>query len=128
MYSIKGAMIHLIMYVPIYKSEIYDIPMMSILLPPYISIDIRAYSKVYMIYIYTGWRKPIGCLKLQVIFRTRATQYTALLWKMTCEDMASYGSLQSSIPTCIIMYLFYEGCDEMQNQVCDYLCNHIHIL
>jgi len=31
----------------------------------------------------TGWRRPIGCLKLQVIFRKRATNYRALLRKMT---------------------------------------------
>ena len=40
----------------------------------------------------TGWRKPIRCLKLQVIFRKRATDYRALLWKMACKDKASYGS------------------------------------
>ena len=31
---------------------------------------------------YDGWRRPIGCLKLQVIFRKRATNYSALLQKM----------------------------------------------
>ena len=40
----------------------------------------------------TGWRRLIGCLKLQVIFRKRATNYRALLWKMTYEDNASYAS------------------------------------
>jgi len=45
----------------------------------------------------TGWRRPIGCLKLQVIFRKRATNYRALLWKMTCKDKAFYGSS----PPCI---------------------------
>jgi len=39
-----------------------------------------------------GWRRPSGCLKLQVIFRKRATNYRALLRKMTCEDQASYDS------------------------------------
>ena len=34
----------------------------------------------------------IGCLKLQVIFRKRATEYRALLRKMTYEDKASYNS------------------------------------
>ena len=59
------------------------------------------------IYIYvhsrerdTGWRRPIGCLKLQVIFRKRATNYSALLRKMTYEDKASY----ESTPPC--MYIF----------------------
>ena len=32
-----------------------------------------------------GWRRPRGCLKLQVIFRKRATNYRALLRKMTCN-------------------------------------------
>jgi len=40
----------------------------------------------------TGWRRPIGCLDLQVIFRKRATNYRALLWKMTYEDKAIYDS------------------------------------
>jgi len=31
----------------------------------------------------TRWRRPIGCLKLQVIFRKRAANYRALLRKMT---------------------------------------------
>ena len=45
----------------------------------------------------TGWRRPIGCLKLQVIFRKRATNDRALLRKMTCKDKASY----ESSPPCI---------------------------
>jgi len=40
----------------------------------------------------TGWRRLIDCLKLQVIFRKRATNYMALLQKMTYEDKASYDS------------------------------------
>jgi len=39
-----------------------------------------------------GWRRPIGCLKVQVVFRKRATNYRTLVWKMTYEDKASYGS------------------------------------
>jgi len=38
----------------------------------------------------TGWRRPIGCLNLQVIFRKRATNYMVFLKKMTYEDKASY--------------------------------------
>ena len=45
----------------------------------------------------TGLRRLIGCLKLQVIFRKRATNCRALLQKMTYEDKASYGSS----PLCI---------------------------
>jgi len=46
----------------------------------------------------TGWRRPIGCLKLHVIFRKRASNYRAVLWKMTYKDKASYGTL----PPCMI--------------------------
>jgi len=45
----------------------------------------------------TGRRRPIGCLESQVIFRKRATNYRALLRKMTYKDKASYGSS----PPCI---------------------------
>jgi len=38
----------------------------------------------------TGWKRGIGCFKLQVSFRKRATNYRALLRKMTCEDKALY--------------------------------------
>ena len=38
---------------------------------------------------FTGWRRPIGCLKLQVIFRKRAINHTALLQKITYKDKAS---------------------------------------
>jgi len=41
---------------------------------------------------HTGWRRPIGCLKLQVIFCKRATNCRALLQEMTYKDTASYGS------------------------------------
>ena len=33
----------------------------------------------------TGWRRPIGYLNLQLIFRKRTTNYRALLRKMTCR-------------------------------------------
>jgi len=40
----------------------------------------------------TKWRRCIGCLKLQVSFCKRATNYRALLRKITCKDKASYES------------------------------------
>ena len=40
-----------------------------------------------------GWRRPIGCLKLQVNLRKRATNYRALLREMTYEDKASCDSM-----------------------------------
>ena len=48
-----------------------------------------------------GWRRPIGCLEVQVIFRKRATNCRALLWIMTYEDKASYGSP----PPCTTLFL-----------------------
>ena len=38
----------------------------------------------------TGWRECIGCLKLQVCFRKRATNFRGLDPKMTYKDKASY--------------------------------------
>ena len=51
----------------------------------------------------TGWRRPIGCLKLQVIFRKRATEYRALLRKMTYKDKASYDSSPPCRALCHIL-------------------------
>jgi len=55
---------------------------------------------IYVVYIIsyyvnnmsTGWRKLIGCRKLQVIFHKRATNNRALLRKITYKNKASYGS------------------------------------
>jgi len=63
---------------------------------------------VYMC-IHTGWRRSIGCLKLQVIFRKRATLHKAFLRKMTYEDKASYGtSFSVSIVETIMYKIEYE--------------------
>jgi len=40
----------------------------------------------------TGWRRFIGCVKLQVVFYKRAINYRALLRKMTYKDKPSYAS------------------------------------
>jgi len=37
----------------------------------------------------TGWRRLIGCLTLQVVFRKRANNYRALLRKMTYKNKVS---------------------------------------
>jgi len=47
----------------------------------------------------TGIRRCVGCLKSQVPFHKRATNYRALLRKMTCENKAFYESL----PPCSII-------------------------
>ena len=45
----------------------------------------------------TGSRKCTGCLELLASFRKRATNYRALLRKMTYEDEGSYASLVSCL-------------------------------
>jgi len=54
----------------------------------------------------TRRRRPMGCLKLQVIFRKRATNYRALLRKMTYGNKASYGSS----PPCTAHLFWKEFC------------------
>jgi len=43
--------------------------------------------------LHTVLQNCIGCLKLQVSFRKRATNFRALLRKETCKDKATYDSL-----------------------------------
>ena len=56
----------------------------------------------------TGRQRHIACFKLQVTFCKRATNYRALLRKMTCEDKASHGS--SPPCTYIYSYMFVHMC------------------
>ena len=53
----------------------------------------------------TGWRRLIGCLQLQFIFRKRATNCMALLRKMTYEDKASYDSTPPGRSKCTSSFL-----------------------
>jgi len=59
--------------------------------------------------VITGWRRLIGCLKLQVIFRNRATNYRAVLRKMTHEDKTSYDSTPPCI-SCYFSHSLYISC------------------
>ena len=45
----------------------------------------------------TGWQRCIGCLKFQISFHKRATNYMALLREITYKDKASY----ASSPPCV---------------------------
>ena len=47
----------------------------------------RALDKVPV--VAAGWRRGIGCLKLQVSFRKRAANFRGLLRKMTFKDKVS---------------------------------------
>ena len=57
-----------------------------------------------------GWRRPIGCFKLQVIFRKRATNCKALLRKITYKDKASY----VFSPPCTLRAQNFTGVDEVR--------------
>jgi len=51
----------------------------------------------------TGWWRFMGCLTWQVIFRKRATNYRALLRKITYKDTACYGSLPLCTTVCDLL-------------------------
>ena len=72
----------------------------------------QSYYLPYILWYYkseydicTRWRRTTECLKLQIIFCKRDTNYRALLRKMTYEDKPSY----ASSPPCI-MILFNIAC------------------
>ena len=54
-------------------------------------------SCIVGVFVITGRRRLIKCFTSQVIFRTKATNYSVLLRKMKHKDKASYGSW----PPCI---------------------------
>ena len=53
-------------------------------------LQCRMYKSNQKQLTHTGWRRLIGCLQLQVIFRKRANNYMALLRRMTYEHKARY--------------------------------------
>jgi len=66
----------------------------------------------------TGWRRLIGCLKLQVIFCKRATNYRALLRKMTYKDKASYESSPPHILFCMCFSMCAHMCVSVRVCAC----------
>jgi len=79
----------------------------------YICIHIFPRARTYIhLYVWirrwlvsdTGWRRLIGCLKLQVIFRKKASNYRSLLRKMTYIDKASYDSIDLSVYQFVCLY------------------------
>ena len=77
--------------------------------------------------IVTNWRGCIRCLKLKVNFRKRATNYRALLRKLTCKDKAPYGSL---LPCSNHGFLrFVASADQyMCVRVCVYVCMYAYVV
>ena len=55
----------------------------------------------FVFLVCSGWRRLLGCLEFLVIFRKRATNYRALLRKMTYEDKTSYDSTPPCAACCI---------------------------
>jgi len=51
------------------------------------------YSDLTPTELRTGWRRPTGSFKLQIILHKRATTYRLLLRNMTHKDKGSYESL-----------------------------------
>jgi len=57
---------------------------------PHMSRNHLIVTNPYMRYACTGWRRCVGCLKGLVSFRKRATNFKALVLKMTYKDKAPY--------------------------------------
>ena len=55
-------------------------------------------------FVATGWRRLIGSPKLQIIFHKRATNYRALLRKMTYKDKGSHESSPPCSHTTVSIY------------------------
>ena len=68
----------------------------------------------------------MGCLKLQVIFHQRATNYRALLQKITYEDKASYDFTPPCIRCCntidIHSYIIVHLCVRVDMCICVCVC------
>jgi len=69
----------------------------------------HVYDSMCVCALYTGWRRPITCLELQVIFRKRATNYRALLPKITYQDKASYDSSPPCTHFWVLLCVFVYG-------------------
>ena len=72
----------------------------------------------------TEWRRPIGCLKLHISPRKRATNYRAFLWKMTCKEKAFYGVS----PPCNNSREHSDICTHTHTHTLSHLYTHTHSL
>jgi len=91
-------------------------------------VGVHMYSRVcwceylsVLYYIMYRVRRPIGCLKLQVIFHTRTTKCSALFLKMTRKDKASYGSW----PPC--RYYAIQQCSSIAI-LCNIVTRYVYII
>jgi len=95
-------MVHAIAYIACCISHVLPLP--SYILHPtshiaYCICNI-SYLRLYIFHPISciGWRSPIGCLKLQVIFRKSATNHRFFWRQMSYSNEAS----QDSTPPCIV--------------------------
>jgi len=117
----------------IYMMYIYNI--YAIYLMCHLCRDIYTENVIYMYNMhgtYTGWRRPIGCLKLQAIFRKKATSYKALLREMICKHKASYDPKPPyPVHNMYTIHIRYISClrNAKYPQLCDMInTNTIHII
>jgi len=82
-------------------------------------------------HVYIGWRKCIECLKLQISFRKRATNYRALLRKIiNCKGKASYASSRHPVSPllghvwtwCVCIYIYIYTHTNLCVCVCACVC------
>ena len=89
-----------------------------------------AFSRVTIQKLHSaGWRRPIECLKLQVIFRRRATDYEALLRKMTYKDKVSHDwSLWFEMGMCVHTWHGAKPGREVTGQLpLEVSCHHLSV-
>ena len=83
---------------------------MDILQPPFNPLFLIFSHPMHFRHPVSEWRRLIGRLRSQVIFCKRATNYRALLQKMTYKDKASYYSSPSCIRVVFIIFAYaYES-------------------
>jgi len=90
-------------------------------------IFIRKHKNMCKGILNMGWQRPIGCLKLQVIFCKRATNYGALLRKMTYKDKASYGSSLPYIYDIVPCHMYTHTLSPRHTYTYVYIHTHTYI-
>jgi len=86
---------------------------------------VELYTRIYKmltLYMITGWRRLIGCLKSQVVFSKRATNDRALLRKMTFEDKTPY----DSTPPCTFLLRHHGSIHAGKQEVRSFMCRIIY--
>ena len=64
-------------------------------MPNFIKLDLFAYNYPLYAAVYAGYTSERWGAGVETLFRKRATNYRALLWKVTYEDKGSYIPIRS---------------------------------